>query len=352
MKAKRSWMCAFAITLSCVSPLYAQQFGGPEETDVLLLRNGDDVTGELKGLVRGQVTFKTDAMSTVYVKWPRVVTATTNKQFEIHLADGRKFFGSLKASDTPHQVIIRATRDTLELPTQSIVQLTRLGGNFWRRLSGSISLGFDFTQQNSKVDLSTAATIAYAVPLHRLELTLNGSFSRQDSASTISRRDLGLWWAREYSKVWIWSVAAQLQENSQLSLDFSFAIGTGPGRFFVNTNRVALVTWIGPFYRRENYEGEDPRTAVPLALATDFELFSWAGLSTDLSSRLVIAPVLNDSGRWQIAFIAQLNRELLNNLYLNIGLTEYFDSSPPADANRNDFSINTSLSWTFGSGLY
>jgi hypothetical protein len=115
---------------------------------------------------------------------------------------------------------------------------------------------------------------------------------------------------------------------------------------------VILTTWIGPFYRRENYEGEDPRTAVPLALATDFELFSWAGLSTDLSSRLVVAPVLNDAGRWQIDFTAQLKREVLNNLYLTIGVTEYFDSSPPTDANKNDFSLNTSLGWTFGSGLY
>ena len=85
---------------------------------------------------------------------------------------------------------------------------------------------------------------------------------------------------------------------------------------------------------------------------TDFEFFNWAGLSTDLSSRLSIAPVLNDAGRWQINFTAQLKRELFNNFYFDIGLTEYFDSSPPTDAARNDFSINTSLSWTFGSGLY
>ena len=31
---------------------------------------------------------------------------------------------------------------------------------------------------------------------------------------------------------------------------------------------------------------------MPLALVTDFEWFTWAGLSTDLSSRLTVAPVL------------------------------------------------------------
>ena len=203
MKAKVCWLCVCVLTVFAVSPVCAQ------ETDVLLLRNGDELTGELKGLQRGQVTYKTDGMSTVYVKWPRVVTATTDKQFEIRLEDGRTYFGSLKASDTPHRVIIRSSPDTLEVPTQSVVQLTRLGNEFWRRLSGSLSLGFDFTQQNSKVDLSTSATVAYAIELHRLELTFDGSFSRQDEASTISRRDLELWWARKYSKVWFRSVAVQ-----------------------------------------------------------------------------------------------------------------------------------------------
>jgi hypothetical protein len=91
---------------------------------------------------------------------------------------------------------------------------------------------------------------------------------------------------------------------------------------------------------------------VPLAFARDFELFSWAGLSSDLSSPLVVAPVLNDAGRWQIDFTVSLKRELFTDFYLTIGVTEYFDSDPPTDANKNDFSLNTSLGWTLGSGLY
>lgn len=352
MKAAGSWLCALVTALFLVAPLCAQQFGGPQETDVLLLRNGDKLTGELKGLQRGQVTYKTDAMSTIYVKWPRVVTVTTDKQFEINLEDGRRYFGSLKSSDTPHRVIIRGSRDTLEVPTQSIVELTRLGNEFWRRLSGSLSLGFDFTQQNSKVDLTADATIAYVRELHRVELTLDASFSSQDSVSDISRASLGLWWSKEFRNVWFWSVAAGTQQNSQLSLDLAVSIGTGPGRIFISSNKVLLTSWIGPVFRKEKYTGEDSRLAIPLSLVTDFEWFTWAGLSTDLSSRLTIAPVLNDAGRWQINFTANLKRELFNDLYLTIGVTESFDSSPPVDANKNDFSLNTSLGWTFGSGLY
>ena len=66
-----------------------------------------------------------------------------------------------------------------------------------------------------------------------------------------------------------------------------------------------------------------------------------------MSSRLVISPILDDSGRWQITFVTSLSRELVSSLYLSIGVTEIYDSRPPTDANKNDFSFTSSLGWTF-----
>jgi len=101
-------------------------------------------------------------------------------------------------------------------------------------------------------------------------------------------------------------------------------------------------------YNRERFTGEEARNSMPLGLVTDFQFFNWSGLSTDLSSRLSIQPVLSDPGRWRISFTANLTQEILNLLYLRIGLVEEYDSKPPsADANKNDFSITTSLGWTF-----
>jgi hypothetical protein len=101
-------------------------------------------------------------------------------------------------------------------------------------------------------------------------------------------------------------------------------------------------------YSRERFTGEDARNTTPLALVTDYRFFDWSGLDTNLSSRLSIEPVLNDQGRWRISFTANLTQEILNRLYLRIGLVEEYDSKPPsADANKNDFRITTSLGWTY-----
>jgi len=110
---------------------------------------------------------------------------------------------------------------------------------------------------------------------------------------------------------------------------------------------VALVMWLGLNYRTERYVDQGSRNTLPLSLTTDLQWFVWSGMSTDVSSKLVISPILNDSGRWQISWTASLNRELVNSLYLNIGVTEIFDSQPPTDANKNDLSFNSSLGWSF-----
>lgn len=337
-------------SLARVAPAAAQDFTpvtDEEKTDVLVLRNGDRLTADFRELQRGIVTLKTDAASTIYVKWTRVVTATTDKVFEIHLEDGRVFIGSLAASQTAYRVMVRGARDTVEVPIDSVVEMTRIKKTVWERLDGSVDAGFDFTQQNAKLDLSLAATIKYAVARNRLMLDFNGTFSRQDSVSDIQRRNLTALYTREFAKQWFLAAAGNNSSNSQLSLEASWSLGTGPGRFLILSNKVNLATWIGLYYRTERYTDNEARNTIPLSLTTDFQWFTWSGLSTDLSSRLIVSPILNDAGRWQITFTTNVKRELLSHLYLNIGITEYYDSKPPTDANKNDFSFTSSLGWTF-----
>jgi len=86
------------IALSVASPLRAQFVTDPEKTDSLRLRNGDWLVGDIREMSRGIVTYKTDAASTIYVKWTRILTATTDKRFQIYLEDERRYLGSLRAN--------------------------------------------------------------------------------------------------------------------------------------------------------------------------------------------------------------------------------------------------------------
>ena len=49
-----------------------------------------------------------------------------------------------------------------------------------------------------------------------------------------------------------------------------------------------------------------------------------------------------------LGFKASLRREIVNDFYVSVTVNEQFDSKPPTeDTEKNDFSVTTSLGWSF-----
>jgi hypothetical protein len=336
-----------------------------QKTDSVTVRNGDRMLGEIKGLQRGQLEFKTDAASTVYIKWPRVISIKTDKTFEVELDDGRMYFGSLTPG-SQDSLVIKTDSQSVGVATQWVVSLQRIKPSFWDALDGSINLGFDFTQQNAKTDLNLSGDVHYAhrgtadstqqaLNLSRLrrgfaltKLSFNSTFSRQDDTDDINRLTAGVSHLKLLKKRWFWFLSLVGEQNSQLSLDYRGTVAAGVGHFMVQTNRLDLALLVAPGYSREQYTGDPPDNAIPLTIAADVEYFTWGALDTNVSSQFSVIPILSDWGRWRVNFNLTAKREVLKNVYINVGVTEAFDSDPTAvDANKNDFSFTTSLGWSF-----
>ena len=75
--------------------LAGQPLAAAEKTDVVFLKNGDRITGEVKALEHGRLTFKTDSMSTIYIEWEDVERLTSTQNLEVELKTSEKFFGTL-----------------------------------------------------------------------------------------------------------------------------------------------------------------------------------------------------------------------------------------------------------------
>lgn len=324
------------------APLHAQK------TDTLVVRNGDVMTGEFEELQRGKVQYDTDAASTVYVKWTRVLTAKTNKRFEIDLEDGSKYFGGLAQGDEPNQVKIVSDQDTLVVATQSIVRMERIKKTFWRRLDGSIDLGVSYTQQSNQTNLTFSSDVTYKKGLNNFQWDLATSLSRQDQADDITSFSTLFGYQRDFGDRWFYGGLVSGEQSSQLDLEIRGSFGALAGRHLVQSNKVDFTLGAGLSYARERFTNQAGDNAFQGLLVTEFEFFSWGGLDTDLSSQLAVIPVLNQSGRWRISFDLSLSRELVNNFYLSVGVNEQFDSQPPTvDTEKNDFSVNTSFGWSF-----
>jgi hypothetical protein len=126
-----------------------------QKTDVLLLSNGDSVTGEIKSFERGKLKYSTDAMGTVSVEWPKIINLTTAKTFRVTLEDGTILFGSMQPADAPGRVSIIVDRETIEVPTQSVVKMKRIKSNFGGTWTGASTWGSISTRRTGRRTLAS-----------------------------------------------------------------------------------------------------------------------------------------------------------------------------------------------------
>ena len=62
-----------------------------DKTDVVFLKNGDRVTGEVRSLDRGILEFSTDHMGTVYIEWSDIREIVSATGEAVELTSGRRF---------------------------------------------------------------------------------------------------------------------------------------------------------------------------------------------------------------------------------------------------------------------
>ena len=74
------------------------------KTDIIILKNGDHVTGEIKGLTAGQLELSTAYMDTVYIDWENIRDIISDQGHRIEMSDGRRLLGTLDKPQSNDQI--------------------------------------------------------------------------------------------------------------------------------------------------------------------------------------------------------------------------------------------------------
>ncbi|MHC4711340.1 MAG: DUF481 domain-containing protein [Planctomycetota bacterium] len=324
--------CLFTIAL-CARPAHAQK------TDVLLLSNGDHVTGEIKELTRGKVRLKTDPMGTVYIKWQDIVSITSDKVFEVELESGQKFFGSLQPSSEPGQDEIVTGKTLIGVRHLSVVRVTPIKDNFWSRMDGSIDLGLSFLQQNSQLDYNLGAEVKYRAENSRTSIKISSIVRLQNETETTNRQSITIGHVQSFAPRWFWAGLGAFEANAELSLDGRTSAGGGAGRWFVQTNKINLLTWGGVLYAYERFSEQEGENVLNGIVATMFDFFIDAERKSDITAAVDIIPSFTQSGRVRIESSLEGRHEFFKDFFFKLSLLNSFDSKPPTEGttNKNDF---------------
>lgn len=84
-------------------------------TDVVTFGNGDHLTGELKSLDRGLLSFKTEATGTINIEWENVAFLRSDQNIEVETSCGLRYAGKLQKAEDERTLVVLNGRNMTEL---------------------------------------------------------------------------------------------------------------------------------------------------------------------------------------------------------------------------------------------
>jgi len=328
------------VTLS--SPLFAQK------NDIITLKNGDKITGELKELQTGLLELSTDNMSTIYIEWDKIVEIKTDKFFEVELTDGRIYYGSLLPGKNNEMILVKGVTLEYQLYLKYIVSIRRIKDSFWDILDGYIKLGASYNKGSNVGELSFGTDIIYTTRKRQLELILNSVISATEGNSTSKNQNASLTYNKYLEHKWFWGALASVNQNTSLGLNLRANIGASMGNDFIQTNRNLLNGMIGIVANREWYTDQtEPQNNLTGLLANRFQYFIYESPGIYLDSYLYIYPYFTDLGRIRINYNLSFDWEIVNNFYWDLSFLVNYDNKPQSeDADKVDYNIEIGLKYS------
>jgi hypothetical protein len=339
----------FLVALGClvlaasVRPAHAAP-----KTDIVLMKNGDRITCELKEIKRGIMTCNTDDMGTLSVEEDKVASITANATFEVEDLAGRQYFGVIEPGPEPGEIKMHTSAGPVVLPIAYIVQLERLGATFWQRLDGSVDLGSTFTGANSLLQINFALSARMERPAHKVELNANSTLSSQPDVEDSRRTMVTLGYVRRRPNRWLTSAQFAAEANRELGLDLRGLAAAGLGRALVRGLRNDLSVGVGPDINVEkSLTGEVTANSEAAAYVT-YDRYSYDFPKLDVTVGLNGYAGLSDWGRMRFEGNLSFKKELVKDYYITLRGWDSYDSDPPTeDVEHNDYGYTLALGWSW-----
>jgi hypothetical protein len=318
-----------------------------DKTDVLVLRNGDVLTGEIKGMSRGKVDFNTDDAGRLSIKWDKVLRVTSAYSYEVELTTGERFYGVL-SSPADRELAVGDLPTAYVFRTDQVVELVPMDDTFFGRMRASFDLGFTFAKANSATTISTSGDVAYRS--RELGATLNFDAYYQNDASNVAVSQYSITLQGDYyfESHWRAFLAAQLYHNDELALILRTTIAAGAGYSAVRNTWTEVWLTAGLAGSREQYTSGDPNLTLDGLLGVSWTAFRYDTPKLDMTTELMLLPGLSDFGRLRGTFTFKIKYEIFKDFNTGLQFTDTFDTRPPdPTASKNDFLTSFTVGWTY-----
>jgi putative salt-induced outer membrane protein YdiY len=343
----------FICALLFATPLLAE-----EKTDVLVMKNGDHLTCEIKQLNAGVLYISLDyATGTIPVDWKEVVRVESKHLFHVQTEDGSRYTGTLSTAATsggrPVKIeVVEAPAKTVEIERSNVVAIGQTSQSFWKRFNGAINTGITYAKGNQSTQLTLGSEVDYPRERWDAHATFDSTLSASSGTKNSARNELmlaGLRYVRRNN--WYYAGIGDFLQSSVQGIQMQTSLGGGIGHYFKNTNRVKFSVLGGAAWQSTNYEptlvSQEGQNIATALVASNLKFFVFD--KTDLSIAAMLFPAISDPGRVRFGTRATYFVKLFGDISWNISFYGNWDNKPIAGFSGSDYGTTSGISWTFGS---
>lgn len=328
-----------------------------EKTDVLVMRNGDHMTCEVKGLDAGVLYVSFDYIDgTTSVDWAKVAHLESAQLFVVKTEDGSVYAGTLRtpeaAADRPVKIqVMESPERETTLDRSQIVQMIATSDKFWQRFNGDVSFGVIYSKGNQSTQYSLGSHTAYVRQRWNAQAAFDSNLSSSTGVNPSTRNSISFSALRLLPwNNWFYSGLGDFLQSSEQSITLQSTLGGGLGRYLKNTNRATITLLGGAAWQNTNYGTSitvrgDQNLAAGLIYA-QARFFKFSKTSFDATAALL--PALTDPGRVRFNANASYYIKIFSDLKWNVSFYGNWDSRPPPGLSGSDYGTSSGLSWTFG----
>jgi hypothetical protein len=352
MNAKRTVLLGGLLLVSLLSLTSAHAQRG--KTDVIVLKNGDRVTGEIAQLEYGLLALETDDMGTINIEWSAIATIDSQYTFEVQIVGGLRHSGIISTSDDGQQLVVRDEGSGRAVALADVVRIEELESGFWQRVSGSMSVGFNYTKSTGIRTSNLNISSQYQGDEIKATLDISAAETSSPDTETSERENITSTVQFQRERPSFLMLLNTLERNDELGIDARLTTGAGLARYFAQDQDSEIMLLAGVVANQEWVSDEaeilqqDPsQQSLEGVLGASWRIFRFNEPEISLASTAYLYPSLTESGRYRGNLDVSLRREFFSDFFFDISLYESYDSDPPSGGETTDYGIITSLGYKF-----
>lgn len=320
------------------------------KTDVVIMKNGDKITCEIRSLEQGQLTVKQEyANSTVAFDWNKVDTVQTKQHFVVIDIKGNAFSGHLSEVADDHIVSVEGAVQK-RLPHDEVVSIQQTGETFARRLRGDVDLGLSFAQSNAQKNLTLQSDLTYQATTHLAMLSSSSQFTSQKEVNDTNETTVKSEYFNQLRRSnWYGGAIANFLSSSEQQIDLRTTLGGAFAIRPIYTNKTNLSLIAGLAFTSEkdasNSESTVSKHGFDSAVAAQFSAFRFD--STTFDTTLWVYPSLTTPGRVRMTLNEDVYYKFYKDFYIRASFYDNFDNRPVVGAPENNLGLSSTVGWSF-----